>query len=570
MTNLLLLSSKVIAVAVAAMHGLAPSVEALSDDLLDKYYAPQEERRSFDLVMKPYPIPVKTTTYVDFVFNLPEDLPDFFHVVYGEALVNQPDHLHHFVITGCTKKFDLSVEGVPLYYSPDCSIALGGWASGANMFGNVDIETGVLMGRGLGIESIRLNVHYTDGVYADASTKTPTLATDGIRIHYTPDTRPYTSITKHLINVGAGPQELVIPPEESRFFISRTCKVNKNCQDISQVKLNMIVDYYGLAQALPDNMEVSCASFQQFCNLSGERGPLIQRVCPASCGLCEESNGDNVNPLNPESYRVTGVNYHAHLLGSEMYTTLLPEETKTNLDANAATNMAKDLKSQDFWDFDNQDTFAFDFDIATDDAPMRGTEIKDGDKIQVTCVYDSTYRTESTFFDLSTYDEMCIIDLVITIETPASLLASNNDAALALEGIDLLFQFELMHFRCDDSDETTDIYTGTLTQDEDARNIWKDHPIEDAEGCTFPVDDYLYASNEPSFEVRNCPTSEGGTEDGAIGTEDGAVGTEDGAIPEPETKGDPAEKISAAPLDFAGGGMVMALFSAATATILAW
>jgi len=549
MTNMLLLSSKVIAVAIAAMHGLAPSVEALSDDLMDTYYAPQEERRSFDMVMKPYPIPVQTTTYVDFVFNLPEDVPDFFHVVYGEALVNQPDHLHHFVITGCKSKVDPSEEGVPMQFSVDdtgdldydCTIGLGAWALGANMFGNVDIETGVLMGRGLGIESIRLNVHYTDGVYADASTKTPTLATDGIRVHYTPDTRPYTSILKDVIDVGFGPPKLVIPPEESRFYISKTCKVNKNCQDTPQGKLNMVVTSLGLDQELPDDMEVSCASFQLLCNTGGEFGSLIQQLCPASCGLCEESNGDNVNPLNPESYRVTGVNYHAHLLGSEMYTTLLPEGTETNLEANTATNMAKDLKSKDFWDFDNQDTFAFDFDIATDDAPMRGTEIKTGDKIQVTCVYDSTYRTESTVFALSTYEEMCIIALVVTVETPASLLGSNNDIALALEGIDLITQFELMQFSCDDSDETSDIYTGTLAQDEDARNIWKDHPIEDAEGCTFPVMDRIFQSNSPTYEVRNCPTSEGG-----------------------------AEKVSAAPLDFAGGGMVMALFSAATATILAW
>jgi hypothetical protein len=59
---------------------------------------------------------------------------------------------------------------------------------------------------------------------------------------------------------------------------------------------------------------------------------------------------------------------------------------------------------------------------------MRGTEIKAGDKIQVSCVFDST---DSTFFAFSTYDEMCI-----TFETPASLLASNNhdDTYLAFLG----------------------------------------------------------------------------------------------------------------------------------------
>jgi hypothetical protein len=71
-----------------------------------------------------------------------------------------------------------------------------------------------------------------------------------------------------------------------------------------------------------------------------------------SVPICEQSNGDKVNPFNPESYRVTAVNYHAHLLGSEMYTTLLSEETETNLDAMhqqipVSTSMAKDLKSRD-------------------------------------------------------------------------------------------------------------------------------------------------------------------------------------------------------------------------------
>lgn len=80
--------------------------------------------------------------------------------------------------------------------------------------------------------------------------------------------------------------------------------------------------------------------------------------------------------------------------------------------------MVKDLKSREFWIFNNQDTFAFDFDIATDDAPMRGTEIKTGDKIQVTCVYYSTDPTDPTFFALSTYDEMCMTNAVVTFEAP--------------------------------------------------------------------------------------------------------------------------------------------------------
>merc|ERR1719222_191019 len=55
-------------------------------------------------------------------------------------------------------------------------------------------------------------------------------------------------------------------------------------------------------------------------------------------------------------------------------------------------------------------------------------------------------------------------------------------------------------FACDD-DEETDVYTGVLAEGEDGRDIWKDHPISDAEGCTFP--------NNPLspglYSTRNCP-----------------------------------------------------------------
>ena len=60
--------------------------------------------------------------------------------------------------------------------------------------------------------------------------------------------------------------------------------------------------------------------------------------CPSlACGLRDESNGDKANPFNPQSYRITALNYHAHLLGSEMYTALLREGTEINLEANTAT-----------------------------------------------------------------------------------------------------------------------------------------------------------------------------------------------------------------------------------------
>jgi hypothetical protein len=248
---------------------------------------------------------------------------------------------------------------------------------------------------------------------------------------------------------------------------------------------------------------------------------------------------------------------------------------------------------------------------------------------------------------LTTYDEMCITTTRVTFETPASLLASNSDSDtnLASGGLDLLLELQLVTFSCDDDDETTDVYTGVLNQDEDACNIWKDHPIEDAEGCTFPVleSSVFTFGLGLTLETRNCPASEGGANDSYIcdglsnveflsdsiagatcegGTFDGeelndgvtesdcvdgggvydAYSCEDidffllyeaeasgltseiveylltesyqpkccSSILEIEMKGDEAGIVSAAPAGFAGGVMVMALFSAAAATIMVW
>jgi hypothetical protein len=98
---------------------------------VDEYYQQQETRGEWDMIIEPYPIPVDvTTTYVDFIFNLPESLPDLVHIVHGEVILTQPQHLHHLVLTGCTTRLqDDLQEGVPIDRPPnDCNIPLGGWA----------------------------------------------------------------------------------------------------------------------------------------------------------------------------------------------------------------------------------------------------------------------------------------------------------------------------------------------------------------------------------------------------------------------------------------------------------
>jgi hypothetical protein len=512
MKNFVPFSTSAFAAAIAVLQQ-SFSVNAQYFKTVDEAYNPNEERGSFDLVMEPYPIPAETTTYVDFFFNLPDDLPDLFHVVLGEVINSQPEHLHHFVLTGCPNKIDPSQDGVASEFDVmdvGCLISVGGWAPGGDVFGNTDLDTGIMLGKGLGIQALQLGVHYTDGVYVDEALKTLRMATDGIRVHYTSTFRPYTSISKPLINVGTAPKQLTIPPGESRFYLSRTCEVDTSCKDANQDTLDIMAFLFGMGetdiQSALGGADFSCESVQPFCNIGGEIGPYILQMCPSTCGLCEKGADGTVNPLNPDTYRITGVTYHAHLLGREMYTTLLRDEEEPNTNTTLAiernapmTNtIATDLESREFWIFDNQETIPFDFNVFQNDEIMRGTEIKAGDRIQATCVFDSTYRTDPTRFYLSTYDEMCITSTHITFETPASSM--NGGEIDAESALDLATEIHLMSFTCAD-DADGDVYSGILTADEDGRDIWKNHPIGKADGCTYVTSDFFAALTE---ETRNC------------------------------------------------------------------
>merc|ERR1712110_527549 len=110
---------------------------------------------------------------------------------------------------------------------------------------------------------------------------------------------------------------------------------------------------------------------------------------------------------------------------------------------------------------------------------MQGVEVKPGDKIQITCVYNSMDRTEDTPFGFSTYEEMCIVSLYVTFETPPHNAAGDDVA------IDFISDLNLRLFKCevDNENHTTDVWQGTLDEDEDPRNIYFDHPIDE----TAPV-----------------------------------------------------------------------------------
>jgi len=538
---------------------------------VDEYYNVNETRGEFEFRIQPYPIPIETTTYIDVVFNLPDDLPPLVHIVFGEAIISQPKHLHHFVLTGCTTKYDVQEEGVPLDSPPsDCFIPLAQWAPGSGLFSfgtTPDLSVGVAIGSAMGVQAVALNIHYTDGEYEDDG-ESYKIATDGIKVYYTTDLRDYTSVNTPLINVAFGPLDMYVPPSTERYFLTKTCMVDTKCKDATDKQLQVAAYMLGLSSEEENTADtkndtdtaisemlanISCPTFKPFCSMGGEIGSYVQQLCPVTCGLCSIGNSDNdgndnngENPRNPTSYRATSIIYHAHLLGSEMYATLLREKDEGD------EMIVKDLKSSEFWNFDYQAATAMDneYEIQVDTSSsstttsdgnegielVKGVAIKAGDKIQATCVYNSMYREKKTRFGLTTYDEMCFIHLQVTFKTPPVVLDDDFDGT-TVGGIDFNADLNLRTFSCevmDDSTTTTtttnedssstststspsssispvvlsDIWLGALDINEDPRTIWEDHPITTTDTCTFfPVVDFELFDLFLPLESRNCPAT---------------------------------------------------------------
>lgn len=420
-------------------------------------YNPGEVRGSFDLVMPEYAIPRKTTQYIDVVFNIPQDLPGLFHIVYGEALVSQPKHLHHFVVTGCSERVDDDRHGRPLSRVPDsCNIPVGGfagWAPGATMWGfNKDV--GTPLGEDIGIVALQVNIHYTDGD-APYLNGEKAIATDGIRIQYTPTLRPKTATSTPVINVGFGPPAMFVEPNKKRAFMTRTCTVQSRCKDTPDAEMMRIGAF------LMGDATVTCSKSRALCLFSEQ----FKMACPITCGLCSK---EDVSPRNPEEYQAVGVFYHAHLLGTEMYNTLIPYDDPTE---------RIDLNSQSIWTYEDQPMYPI------------SVPIRVGDKIQSTCIFDSTGRTERTQFDIETYDEMCLNTVAVVLDTPT----------VGEGGLSPANEIRLRGFSCENS-PAADIWLGELGTEENGLLVADNHPLKSVD-CSFPTAAALF-DGPPNFERR--------------------------------------------------------------------
>merc|ERR1711904_454996 len=171
-------------------------------------------------------------------------------------------------------------------------------------------------------------------------------------------------------------------------------------------------------------------------------------------------------------------------------TTAVQKQVELTTEESSSNIVATDLESRPFWIYDFQETIPL-------DVETRGTEIRPGDKIQVSCIYDSNYRDSPTNFGLSTYDEMCITTLQVTFETPQEL--SFWQGAL-MEPNNCEYEYSDDFFSDDaygsESEEDEDIMCAADVQECSDGSFVSRDPTNDCEFPACPSDDTITDTTE--------------------------------------------------------------------------
>ena len=419
-------------------------------------FMPGEVQKGLKWVINDYELPVRRTTYVNMGWNFNDETADIFHIVYGTAIVDQPKHLHHFVVTGCSERFPENETGIPLTANlssatqavrKTCNQQIGGfagWAPGRDMWESPQ-DAGVPIGKGVGIVAIEVNIHYTDVL------EVGTIARDGIHLHYTPTLRPKTVLSTAVINIpSAHPDLIAIPSGKKRHFLTRRCKIIDRCTDSTSEQLKALIgaqtDLSKVAPPAGAATPLSNGNFQRpaggataltcefIARLGGcDRNKLMEQLCPKSCNkaACPADRDPAMEP----PLQIIGSYFHAHLAGVEMYQTLVHDGLQT------------DLASQPIWHYDDQQVFPL---------LTQGYNLTTDDILQSTCVYDTTKGVgakEPLRFGRETVDEMCI-NTVVTIHSTEE---ANKLGAVA--------------FMCDGN-----MWMGDLAPDDLGLSLPVDHP----------------------------------------------------------------------------------------------
>lgn len=376
-----------------------------------------EEQRSIEFIIKNYILPKVRTTYVDFIFNFNDTTHDIFHLIYGEPVIVLPKHLHHFVITACSEHVPQELDGVALTQNQSdkypCQMGVGGfagWSPGSKMW-NQPKNSGIPIGFGAGVKAFKINTHFTDAEqeqYAD----TDIVSTDGIILHYTPDLRNKSVVNGIVVAVFNADHDIIsLPGGRPRHFLTRECVVEEGCADRDDT-----VAGFGVG---------NCSAV----SAAGQCDSQLGDLCPKTCKGCEA-----LLPLHLRS-----IFYHAHLLGTAMTMQLKKK----------GTDQFIDLSSQDVWFYDDQAQF---------DVDLRNITLEVGDILQTSCEYNTMGRN-TTYYDVETYDEMCL--------NTVSMMVDVGDY-VPLWG----------PFICEAGPHMWD---GELAEGEDLREVTSTHPVADAD-----------------------------------------------------------------------------------------
>ena len=121
----------------------------------------------------------------------------------------------------------------------------------------------------------------------------------------------------------------------------------------------------------------------------------VALFCPESCA--SSLKGGCTNGKKPILLKDSF--FHAHLLGTEMYQSVLKGDSGESID----------LGSMRFWTYDDLKKA-----IPVD---SKNVSIVEGDVLSTTCVYDTLSKAKDTEFGLSTFDEMCLNALGAELDT---------------------------------------------------------------------------------------------------------------------------------------------------------
>lgn len=343
-----------------------------------------ERQFTMDFKIDNFLIPTKTTTYIDVAWNWRDDSFPVFHVVKGEAIIVSKKWMHHYVISGCRKRFPEELAEKRISGSESspyqCNLNFGQWAPGQRV-----VETapwlGIAVGRDAGIVGFLNNVHFNNpdqdvGIHAN----------DGMKLWYTPDLRPEVYYISNMMSISYNPM-ITIHKGIKRFFMSRECVLK-----IKDPASNLGPRCWG-----------KCGSKGGACSWCGKDAACCREgwldkdgpACKDASGFSEPNHHvcASTDPAVKAGTKAAGARvnlfafgYHAHLLGSEMYATLT-FRNGTTMDF-----------SQPIWHYDDE---VWQFVL------QRHVVLESGDKFQSTCIFDSTRADRPTAVGLATYDEMC-------------------------------------------------------------------------------------------------------------------------------------------------------------------